>query len=393
MCENESITKQILDVHPNLKVNNIKNLDKSKIETSCIVCGKINTQRFNVLINSQGCSFCRRNSIREVSILNFKNKLKLKFGDIYNYNFTNYLKDHNNTNIEIICAKHGTKIIDVYKLLNSKHGCPGCGKESSFTFSPVSHLEKTPHKAKLPGIFYKLKFTHLETNLQFMKIGITKNSIKERFRKKEYDIFDIEIIEIINGTMLEVAILERDYKLLNKLNKFYIPKSITFDGHTECYFLDEEIQLMQKTIPILRESLILKQKNICPICELTLKKPVIDHEHKKRIKGSGKIRQVICSSCNIFIAKLENNVKRYGFILDDLPRLLGNMMLYHDDLNKLNLIHPSEKPKKLKMSKRNYNKLKKIYVGRAKFPEFPKSGHLNKKLESLFTKFEIEPYN
>ena len=44
-----------------------------------------------------------------------------------------------------------------------------------------------------------------------------------------------------------------------------------------------------------------------------------------------------------------------------------------------------------KLKKSSYNKLKKLYSGKAKFPEFPKSGKLSKKLEELFSKYNLVP--
>lgn len=45
------------------------------------------------------------------------------------------------------------------------------------------------------------------------------------------------------------------------------------------------------------------------------------------------------------------------------------------------------------VSKKNYNKLKKAYTGKAKFPDYPSSKKLTKPLEKLFKEYEIEPFN
>ena len=68
--------------------------------------------------------------------------------------------------------------------------------------------------------------------------------------------------------------------------------------------------------------------------------------------------------------------------------MVKSLIEYYEKPN-LDILHPSENPKVPKFTKRCYNKLKKIYSGRAKFPEYPKSGKLNKKLEKLFEAFEI----
>lgn len=53
----------------------------------------------------------------------------------------------------------------------------------------------------------------------------------------------------------------------------------------------------------------------------------------------------------------------------------------------------SKKPKAPKVSKRNYNKLIKLYKGRRKPPEYPKSGKLTIGLQVLFEEYDIKPYN
>ena len=66
-------------------------------------------------------------------------------------------------------------------------------------------------------------------------------------------------------------------------------------------------QLKQKDLPTIREQLLREQNGICPICKRVITDPCVDHHHKKWIKGTGLIRGVLCRSCNVFIAKSENN--------------------------------------------------------------------------------------
>ena len=72
---------------------------------------------------------------------------------------------------------------------------------------------------------------------------------------------------------------------------------------------------------MIRES-HMKFSDICPICKKKITSPVVDHEHSSRIFGTGRIRDTICSNCNVFIAKVENNCKRYGIVLEELPEVL-----------------------------------------------------------------------
>ena len=92
--------------------------------------------------------------------------------------------------------------------------------------------------------------------------------------------------------------------------------------------INETFTLKQSQIQELRDYLIDKQNNICPICNKKITDPVLDHEHKRKIKGSGKIRFVICRNCNVFLGKIENNCIRYGIGLNNLPDVLSNISNY-----------------------------------------------------------------
>lgn len=146
-------------------------------------------------------------------------------------------------------------------------------------------------------------------------------------------------------------------------------------------------------ISTLRDALSQKQGGFCPLCQRELNAPCLDHHHKKRIKGSGQVRGVLCRSCNVMLGKIENNCVRYAISQEDLPRILRNMARYLEQPH-LPYIHPSDAPKTPKLKKSSYNKLKKIMEdapGRKKCPEYPKSGKLTKPLEALYKEFHLEP--
>jgi len=152
-------------------------------------------------------------------------------------------------------------------------------------------------------------------------------------------------------------------------------------------------QLKSSDIKKVRRWLLKKQNGRCAICGENPKRPCLDHEHKKRLKGTGLIRATICSNCNVFLGKAENNCVRYGIGLKELPRRLYQMSKYLRRPH-THLIHPSEAPKPKKLMKRSYNKLHTLYKKnptRAKFPPFPKSGKMIKGLEKLYSHYELEP--
>ncbi len=153
------------------------------------------------------------------------------------------------------------------------------------------------------------------------------------------------------------------------------------------------VQLQQKDIDPLRTKILKEQGGVCIICGKVPKRACLDHAHKKRLKLSGQIRGVCCSSCNVMIAKCENNSVRYAIPLKQLPSILRSIADY---LEKplYPYMHPSEAPKPKKLQKSSYAKLvkklkEKGYIG--KIPDFPKSGKLTKGLDKLYSIVNIKP--
>ncbi len=149
-------------------------------------------------------------------------------------------------------------------------------------------------------------------------------------------------------------------------------------------------QLKSSEIPELKKLLLKEQNNICPICDREINAPVLDHHHKKRIKGTGLVRGILCRSCNVLLGKVENNCVRYSISQTELPNVLRNMASYLEQ-KQLPYMHPSEAPKKKKLTKTSYKKLVKLINGAQKIPEYPKSGTLTKSLRVLYEKYNLTP--
>jgi len=161
-------------------------------------------------------------------------------------------------------------------------------------------------------------------------------------------------------------------------------------------------QLKAGDVAITRKDILHEQGGLCAICSCKITPDTgisLDHQHKRvadevGIDGAGLIRGVLCRACNVWEGKVWNSSGRYHQTKTVQSRieLLQNLIKYYEK-GTYNLVHPSEKPREKKVSKRNYNKLKKIYDLKRKFPEYPKSGKLTKGLRALFEQYDIEPYN
>lgn len=151
-----------------------------------------------------------------------------------------------------------------------------------------------------------------------------------------------------------------------------------------------------KDIAPLRNKLLEEQNGICPICKRPVEAPCLDHFHVRKVGGDGRVRGVICRTCNVFLGKIENNCKRYRFDPKELSTTLRSCAEYLER-GTMHFIHPSEAPKNPILQKSSYNKLKKLYRGRAKFPEYrvdkkkKNKQQMTVRLKQLFEEYKIKP--
>jgi len=164
-------------------------------------------------------------------------------------------------------------------------------------------------------------------------------------------------------------------------------------------------QLKGKDIAPLRKIWWEENRRICPITqkEIPLSDAVLDHAHKLKSEvadesGKGLCRGVLSRSANAWEGKVLNSFKRVGLhnytdIISALRNLAKYLECNHIHTDDEKYIHPSEAPKKIKLTKRCYNKLKTIAKKdpKAKMDKFPKyTGNATKSLKKLFEKYNIE---
>ena len=164
---------------------------------------------------------------------------------------------------------------------------------------------------------------------------------------------------------------------------------------------DNLIQLKHSDIEKVREEILKKQNYKCCICnkEISSFEAVLDHQHKFKYEkngedGAGLIRGVLCNNCNQWEGKIWNTTKRFRNPknVQERIQMLQQLIEYYQS-GTYNLIHPKEREAEQKISKLQYNKLKKIIESKnKKIPEYPKTGKLTKKLKQLFETYNISPF-
>lgn len=375
-----SFLNQAKIIFPQYDFSQFKYIDsKTKSIVICSDHGQFKAPANNIL-NGHGCPECKKTKAIQLAKNRFFKEIPKEFSE---YNFSQFKYINSKIKGEVICKIHGEFLMTPNSLRAGK-GCQLCGIEKSTGWNPIAKYQKLPIGQDF-GIFYKLLFTHKLSKIKFIKIGITNKILEHRYINKEYKDFDYEVINIWHGTNLKCAIKEKEYKKKNRSKRFCISNNIEFPGRTECYEYDKDQQLNINGLRFIRESFIIKQNGICPICKKNLIKPVLDHHHTKRIKGTGKCRAVLCATCNIFLGKIENNCIRYRInqkILPNVLRSIANLL----EKKQSKYIHPNERIFK-KLGKREYNRICKyyfqMYPRRKKLPEYPKSGKMTRQFEEL----------
>ena len=147
------------------------------------------------------------------------------------------------------------------------------------------------------------------------------------------------------------------------------------------------IEMKTKDIKVLKEKIWTENDFKCPVLnkEIPLDKMVLDHAHKRKdesyAKDKGTIRTALDFRVNAVLGKLENSLKRTGLNKEpdfNIGEFLRNAALYFEagaykELDNY-FIHPNEVPKRKKVMKSEYNRVKKYY-----FKLYPRRKKLIKK--------------
>lgn len=201
-----------------------KNLD-SLVKILCSEHGYF-YQRAGLHLHGNGCKLCayRRSVIkidglREVVLSKFN-------GDI---NIID--SDYENGESEILanCAHHGEFKTKPNYLRICKFACPVCASMHRSTFKIKSYISNCNKTNNGVSNIYLIRMSNGDES--FFKVGITKETIKSRFRQQEH--YEIEVIHFSQGKARDVFNKEKQIlKLVKPLR--YNPK-VKFGGYTECF--------------------------------------------------------------------------------------------------------------------------------------------------------------
>ena len=270
-----------------------------------------------------------------------------------------------------------------------------------------SYLKSIREQSHPVSIFYKINFIdkstkfqfgivdYISTNISIDELDDTKieELIREKYSKtKVYFNMDISFYSIETEIRAYLKVIQ--YKQYNESKSIILPDDILNKFPKENFsgfmmFSENTWESTSTSVRLIRESL-LKKSCICPICNKEIINPVVDHQHKKKVRGTGRIRNNICSNCNVFIAKTENNCTRFKIAQEELPEVLKNISDYFG-AQQYNIIHYTDKESRPTLSKIQANKVLKyweyLYPGKKKL-SYPKSGVLTKDWEDALKKLQ-----
>lgn len=162
------------------------------------------------------------------------------YGDTYDLSKVEYKNKY--SPVTLVCKTHGEFSQQAVNLLKGK-GCGKCQRKILADEGVInsgfgrSRWIKMCNRKQIEPTFYLLKIFNEEE--VFYKVGITSETIQERFRRLPYS---YEVIYKISGNALLVYETELLMKRLIK-KVAYTPK-LEFGGATECFSIDDTTPLI-----------------------------------------------------------------------------------------------------------------------------------------------------
>jgi hypothetical protein len=214
------IHNNIYDYNNSYYVNN-----RTKISITCAKHGEF-LQLPGAHLKGQGCPLCFKETRGLSKLTSFDDFVK-KANNVHNNSFTYYKDTYKSSHFKTKIQCNNCNNIFYQKVYKHLQG-NSCKCNKKVGYSKTNWISFCKKNNKTP-IIYIIKC--FNTSEEFIKIGRTSNSIKQRFNK--HFPYSYTIIKEIYGTPEEIynkeINLHREFK-----NYKYIP-NINFNGKTECF--------------------------------------------------------------------------------------------------------------------------------------------------------------
>lgn len=197
-----------------------------------------------ILSQGQGCGKCGAIN-RKLNNISNRSRAKTTeqfiaesikvHGNLYDYSKVNYYNAH--SKVTIICPEHGEFTVEACSHLKGTK-CIACF-EATLKGKGVRWI--TPKHKMTPAILYIVNMKNGEES--FEKIGVTSTSMQYRFRHESKLGYEVSELYTKQLNLYDAFLLEQ--KILNRISERYVPLTY-FGGYTECFKLNESINLLLK---------------------------------------------------------------------------------------------------------------------------------------------------
>lgn len=208
----------------------------TKLTIICPVHGEFQQTPDMHLKTKAGCGLCA-NKLKSTAKLKTTKQFLIKaedvHGTVYDYSTVDYTRS--NIPVTIICPTHGEFQQTPSNHIHAKHKCPKCSYEmlpgyySTQTFIDNDVLSNTI------GNLYVIIVCDKNYNQTFIKVGITINSVEQRFASDFFnnDRFIIKILLTKHGKLVDIFNIEQ--AVLLNFKQYKLIPYYQFGGQTECF--------------------------------------------------------------------------------------------------------------------------------------------------------------
>lgn len=200
----------------------------TKIDWKCLICEYIWSTTVDSILNlKSGCPKCSGNIQYTIESLNTKfqnDNRTIRVQTLYNGHTNNERKG------EFKCGECNfvwTAILS--NITHKKQGCPICGKIGRYNKHTISKFKN------VIGIFYIIECEN--EHERFIKIGITKKDVKNRYKNVDFQ-YKIIYSKEIQLFLYDAWILEQ--RILFNSNLVKYKPLIHFGGINECFNCDDK---------------------------------------------------------------------------------------------------------------------------------------------------------
>lgn len=219
--------------HPNyIYTNTIYTGSKNKITVECPKHGEFTVRPIGHL-HKNGCAKCAR---KVMTYEEFLQESRALHGNKYSYQKFDFIGRQENA--LIICPVHGE--FKQQCRVHLQRGCPKCGLDIIHGFRKSKYIENCNAKQINPNLYF---IKCWNDNEEFLKIGITIQSVKKRFKGKVNMPYNFKQINVVSGP--PSIIWDLEIFLHRHFKDFSYQPKIYFGGETECYKIENLPEILK----------------------------------------------------------------------------------------------------------------------------------------------------